>query len=66
MGNINGSNAESSLQLLNGSSHLHTQLCVQIGKRLIHQKNSRFNNERTRQSNALLLATGKLVGLSVF
>ena len=65
MGNINGGNAQPALKLFNDGAHLHAQLRIQVGKRLVHQQHARLDYERTGQRHTLLLTAGKLAGLTL-
>ena len=59
---VNGGNAQSPLQLLDRSSHLYAKLCIQVGKRLIHQKHLRLYSQGSRDTQTLLLSSGKSEG----
>ena len=64
MRDVDGGDAQAALELLDDGAHLHAQLGVQVGERLVHQQHARLDDERTRQRNALLLAAGELAGLA--
>jgi hypothetical protein len=51
---------ESQVQVFQLRPHLHTQLLVKIGKRLVKQVDCRLANHGTPQRDALALATGYL------
>ena len=46
-------------------AHLHPQLGVQIGERLVHQKRLRVADQRAAQRDALLLPAGELARMAV-
>ena len=46
---------------LDDGAHLHAELRVQIGQRLVHQQDVRLDDQRTRQRDALLLAAGEAI-----
>ena len=45
--------------------HLLAQFLVKRRQRLVHEQDARFENDRARQRNALLLAAGKLIDLPI-
>ena len=45
--------------------HLHAQLCVEIGERLVHQEYRRISNQGAPQGHALLLPARKLAWLAL-
>ena len=65
VGDVNGGDAQAALELFDDGAHLHPQLGVQVGKRLVHQKHAGLNDEGAGQGYTLLLAAGELVGLPV-
>ena len=65
MGYEDGGDAGLALDSSDLLTGLKTKSCVKVGKGLVEKKNSRELNERTRDSNSLLLTAGKLRGLSV-
>ena len=56
---------ELALQCVDLGAHLHTQLRVQVGERLVHQEHLRVADDRAAHGDALALAAGKLLGLAV-
>ena len=60
MGNEDGRLPEGSLNFLEFGAHPDAQLRVQIRKRLVEKKDVRFDYERPRESDALLLAAREL------
>ena len=53
------------VQLGDLSSHLCTQLSVQVGQRLVKQEYLRITNDRTTQCNTLSLTTGHCLRLTI-
>ena len=53
------------MQIGDAYAHRGTQLCIEVGKRLVEQENFRFFDQRTTQRHALRLATGELLGQAV-
>ncbi len=53
------------MQLDDLSAHGGTQLCIQVGQRLVQQEDCRVTDHCTAQSNTLTLATGQSLGLAV-
>ena len=56
---------ESLVDLCKLSSHGCTELCVQVGERLVEKEYLRITNDSTTQRNTLLLTTGKSLRLSL-
>ena len=65
MGNVDDGGAQSLVQFCDLSSHLYTQLGVQVGKRLVHQEYLGASDDRTAHGDSLSLTTGKSFGLTV-
>ena len=61
MSNVYICNTDCVLYLLDDCAHLHTQLGVKVGQRLIHQQHVRLYHKRARKRNALLLTAGEPV-----
>ena len=61
VGDVDGRDADLLLDLLDDGAHLHAELRVQIGQRLVHQQDVRLDDQRTRQRDALLLAAGEAI-----
>ena len=59
MCNVDDGGAQSLMQLGNLHTHLHTQLCIQVGQRLIHQEYLRITHDSTTHGNTLSLTTGQ-------
>ena len=53
--NINGRYVDLPLDLLDRVAHLHTQLRIEIGERLIHEQNLRCDDNSTCERDTLLL-----------
>ena len=53
---------EAALQLANFRAHLHPQLGVEIGQRLVEQQHARSDDDGARERDALLLAARQLAG----
>ena len=65
VGDVDGGDAQTPLQLLDDGAHLHSQLGIQITQRLVHQQNTWLDNKSSGQSHTLLLTAGQFVGLPV-
>ncbi len=65
MGHVDKGGAQSLVQLGDLGAGLHAQLGVQVGKRLVHQKDCRVADDGSTHGHALPLATGKLLWLAV-
>ena len=65
MGDVDRSDAELLLDAANLGAHVHAQLGVQVGQRLVEEQYARLHDQRAGQRNALLLAAGELVGEAV-
>src|SRR5581483_6763805 len=53
------------MQPANLKSHFLTQVCVEIGQRLVEQKGLGLHDQRTRQRDTLLLAAGQFAGVTL-
>jgi hypothetical protein len=53
------------LQALQFDPHVDAEFRIEVGKRLIQQQDGRFDRERARERDALLLAAGQLRGAAV-
>ena len=62
VGDVHGGDANALLGVADDAAHLDTELCVQIGKRLVHQQHIRRDDQCASQCDTLLLTAGKLVG----
>ena len=65
MGNIDKGCFDFLMQLCDFRAHLGTQLCVQIGERLVQKEHFRGSQDGASQRNALSLTAGKVLGLSL-
>ena len=65
MGDIDDRDAESAVQLCDLSSHLNTELCIQVGQRLIHQEYLGVTDNCTAHGDTLSLTAGKSLRLAV-
>ena len=53
------------MQLLDLEAHLHAQLGVEVGQRLVEQEHRRLAHDRAAHRHALPLAAGKLARLAL-
>ena len=60
VGHVDRGDADLVLDALDDVAHLHAQLGVQVGKRLVHQQHVRLDDDGAGQGDALLLAAGEL------
>ena len=51
------------MQALQLHAHLHPQLCVEVGERLVEQEHLRMAHDGAPDGDALALAAGKLARL---
>ncbi len=65
VGDIDGRGADLLVHLLDLDPHLHPQLGVEIGQRLVEQEHLRVAYDGAAHRNALALAAGELLGLAV-
>ena len=65
MRNIDERRFQTLVQLNQLHAHGRTQLRIQVGERLVHQKDLRFLDHGACQRNALTLTAGEVRGLSV-
>ena len=65
VGNVDEGGAQFLVQLDDLGAHCGTQLCVQVGQRLVEQEYSRVTNHSTAQSNTLTLTTGQSLRLTI-
>jgi hypothetical protein len=65
VGNVDEGGLEVLVQLADFRSHLNPQLCIEVGKRLVHEEYFWFTNDSTSQRNTLSLTAGKSLRLSV-
>ena len=59
VGDVDERRINAMTQVNNFCAHLVTQLCVKVGKWLIHQKHLRIPNDGASDGNALTLASGE-------
>lgn len=62
MGHINGGDAHLPLNAFDGVAHIHPQLGIQVGQRLIHQQHVRVDDNGAGQCHTLLLPAGQIFG----
>ena len=62
---VDRGDAELLLELADLRPHLHADLGVEIGERLVEQQHLRIQHERTRQRHALLLPARQLAGITI-
>ena len=65
VGDVEAGGAELSLQALDLDAHLHAELGVQIGERLVEQEGGRIADNGAAHGDALALTAGELAGLAV-
>ena len=65
MGNIDEGGLQALMQLGDLGAHLHAQLRVQVGERFVHQEDLRIADDGAAQSDALTLAAGERLRLTV-
>ena len=65
MGYVNRGNTHLLLHITDGAAHLDTQLGVQIGQRLIHEKHLGMDDNGPGQGHSLLLAAGQALRQAV-
>ena len=65
MRDVDGSDAELALQGGDLGAGLDTQLGVQVRQRLVHQEDLRLTDDRAAHGDALTLAAGQSLGLTV-
>ena len=65
MGYIDDCGLQSLMELGNLNTHLNTQLGIQVGERLVHQKYLGITDNGAAHGHTLSLAAGKLTGLTV-
>ncbi len=65
MCNVDDGGSQSLMQLCNLDTHLYTQLCIQVGKRLIHKEYFGVTHNSTTHGNTLSLTTGQSLRLTL-
>ena len=65
MGDIDGGDSKSVLDLLDDGSHLDPELCIEVRKRLVHEKDLRLDCQSSGKGDSLLLSAGELLGETV-
>ena len=65
VGDVERRHAEPALDAKHLAAHLHAQLCVEIGQRLVHQEDGRLTDERPSHRHALTLPAGELARTAV-
>ena len=65
MGYIDDGSLQSLMQLGNLNTHLASQLCIQVGQRLVHKEYLRAADNSTAHSHTLSLTTGQSLRLTV-
>ena len=65
VGDVDGRDTKAALELFDDGAHLHTQLGIEVGERLVHQKHARLDDKGTRQRDALLLTAGEVARLAL-
>ena len=64
MGNIDKGGVDLLAQLDDLSTHLVTQLSIQVGQRFVHQQDLGLTDDSTADSDTLTLTTGQSLGLT--
>ena len=62
---VNGGGADLLVHALDLGAHLHAQLGVEVGQRLVEQKDLGIAHDRAAHGDALALAAGQLPRLAV-
>ena len=65
MGDIDRRDADLFLYRADRGPHLHAQLCIEIGKRFIHEQYARMDDDGTSKCNALLLTARETFGKAI-
>src|SRR6266850_4060938 len=65
VGDVDEGDAQTAVQRDDFRAHLHPQLGVEVGQRLVHQEHCGMPYHRAAERNALALTTGKLARLAV-
>ena len=65
MRDVHGGDAELPLQLADLLPHLHADLGIEVGQRLIEQQDLWTEHQRSRQRHALLLTSRELAGIAI-
>ena len=66
MSHVHSRDAQALLDAANLGAHLHPQLGIQIGQRLVEKQHTRLHHQCTGQGNTLLLSAGELVCHALF
>ena len=65
MGHVDDGRVEILVEPLDFGSHLHAQLGIEVGQRLVHQEDGRIADKGAAQRDTLLLAARQLSGLAL-
>ena len=65
VGDVDRGDVEVVLHLGDLGAHLHPQLGVEVGQRLVHEEHLRLAHDRAAHGHPLALAAGELLGLAV-
>ena len=65
VGDVDHRRAEPAVQLVDLDPHLHAQLGVEVGERLVEEEDPRLAHDGAADRDALALAAGELAGLAV-
>ena len=65
VGDVERGHAQAALEVVDLCPHLHTELRVEIGKRLVHEERLRFANDRPPHRDTLPLTAGQRARLLV-
>jgi hypothetical protein len=65
VGHVDRGDAERPLETLDLDAHLHAQLRIEVGERLVEEEHLGLAHDGTAHGDALALAAGELAGLAV-
>ncbi len=65
VGNVDEGGLQAMMQLGDLGAHGHAQLSIQVGQRFVHQEDLGFTHDGAAQSDALTLAAGQSLRLTV-
>ena len=65
VGDVERGHAHPALDAADLGAHLHAQLGVEVGERLVHQEHARLAHDGPAHGNALPLAARELAGLAI-
>ena len=65
MGDVDGGGLEALVEALEFHAHLHAQLGVEVGERLVEEEDLRVSHNGPAHGDALALAAGELARLAL-